>query len=174
MIVEQHSQHVFRGFVDLNYGKIRVQLYILLHHHAGNSEKCGHHPQTTVFPGLHGFQILLPPIQRVERLVDVHQKGSAVGVELHPGWAPVEKLNAQIRFQTFDDLAERRLCDVQTFGGFGDILCFRRHTEIVQLIEFHGDLLPGSPLGLDDTIIISQEILRCKVALNIKEKEIRQ
>ncbi len=79
----------------------------------------------------------------VADLVQLFQQHIGVFIEKPPGFgqpqrsATFEQNDAQLILQLLDLSAQRRLRDVQAFGGAGEIQGFPQHLEIAQVTQFH-------------------------------------
>ena len=73
------------------------------------------------------------------------QQHIGVFIEVPPGLgqpqrpAPLQQHHTQLIFQLLDLPAQRRLGDVQAFGGAGEVQGFPQHLEITQVAQFHTD-----------------------------------
>ncbi len=78
------------------------------------------------------------------------EKGPALGIEMHALLRPLEQGEAQLFFQLHDLPAERRLGQVQQFGGAADIALFGDGDEIAELaqIEHRRSVLQGLNFSL--------------------------
>ena len=77
---------------------------------------------------------LLHPAQHLQRLFVEHAAG--LGQGNRPALAR-EQAHAQLFFQQLDLAAERRLGDMQFFGGAGEVALARHGDEIAQLSQVH-------------------------------------
>lgn len=79
----------------------------------------------------------------VADLAQLFQQHVGMLIEKPPGFgqpqrsATLQQDHPQLIFQLLDLPAQRRLCDVQTFGGAGEVEGFPQHLEIAQMTQFH-------------------------------------
>ena len=101
----------------------------------------GRRRKTDAQPGLFALADTPRVVADLTQLLEQH---IGMLIEKPPGLgqpqrsAALQQNYAQFIFQLLNLPAQRRLGNVQAFGGAGEVQCFTQHLEIAQMTQFHG------------------------------------